>query len=319
MSVIKVTRDWNLSVHEEVVLEANQIPKIKMDTSLIFTVEFDSGDDPLLRPFLARNATDGTTEVPAMWSGHPYDPWLFVKSKDVKTIGPFLYEVTCKYDCQIDAETQLPLSPLMEPPEISWTFSDSNEPTDTDTEGKPITNSAGESFDPPITKDYSDLILRYTRNEETFDELIAADYKDAVNSDTFLGFGAGHVLCKMFEADQMRAADLTYYRVRYEFRIRYDEVKTRDGSGNIQTYIFGWIKRIRDEGYRETTGEENQDGSPEIDEIEDKNSVKISQPCLLDGSGNRLSDANIKNPPLPETCFLKFDIYKKRPFSALNI
>lgn len=320
MSLIKVINDGTTrGVHEEAVLETNQVPKIKLTAKEVVTVEFDTGDSPTLRPFLARNATDGTTEVPGMWTSHPYSSWLFVKSKDVKTLSPFLFEVTCNYDCQIDGETQLPLSPLMEPPEISFSSAGSNDQIDTDTEGRPITNSAGEAFDPPVTTDQSDTILRIIRNEETYDEVTAAAFRDAVNGDIFLGFSAGHVKCTVFTAGQMRAADLVYYRVHYEFRIRYSEVKTRDANGDIQTQVFGWILRIRDESHCEDTGEVNEDGSPKTKEITDQNSIKTSMPRPLDGSGKKLSAAAILNPPLPETCFLKFEIYKKRAFSVLNL
>lgn len=320
MAVIKVTGDWeHQTVRKEVVIGANQRPKIVLITGCAFDVEFDAADDPALRPLLAEMANDGTTKVPLIYAAHPYDPWLFVKSKSVETIGPFHFRVMVNYDCTLDIDTQTPISPLLQPPEISLTFAGSNEPIDTDTLGLPITNSAGESFDPPIIKDHSDMVLRYSRNEQTFNMLVAGDYKDAVNSDTFLGFAPGHVLCTVFVSEQMRAANLIYYRVRYEFRIRYDEVKARDASGDIQTYVFGWIKRIRDEGFRELTGETNPDGSPEYREITDEKGMKISQPHLLNGSGKKLSDAAIQNPPLPEACFLKFDVSKKRPFSALNL
>ena len=322
MAVTKVIEDGtSRSVHEEVVLEANQVPKIMMDTLRVFTVEFDTADNPLNRPFLARNATDGTTTVPAMWDSHPYDDYLFVKAKDVKTLGACLYEVTCKYDCQVNSvpgEEQLPLSPLMVPPEISFSSAGSNDPIDTDAEGLPIVNSAGESFDPQVTDDHNDTILRITRNEATYDEVTAAAFRDAVNNDIFLGFPVGHVKCTSITSDQMRAADLIYYRVRYEFRIRYSEVKTRDANGDVQTQVFGWVLRVRDEGYRELDGE-NADGSPKYKEITDENGVKISQPHLLDGSGKKLADDVIQNPPLPETCFLKFDVAKKRAFSALSL
>lgn len=320
MPVIKVIEDGTKRlIHEAVVLEMNQRPKVKMEAQRTFTVEFDNGDDPVVRPFLARTATDDTTTVPAMWASHPYGIWLFVNSKDIKIIGPFLIEVTVNYECTVDAETGLPVSPLMEPPKISFSSVGTNDPIDTDSEGLPIVNSAGESFDPPITMDHSDTVLRITRNEKTFSDTFAAEFRDAVNSDTFLGHPPGHVKCTVFTADQMRAATLVYYTVRYEFQIRYSFVKTRDSNGDIKERVFGWVRRVRDEGFRESTGDTNKDGSPEIDEIEDKNSIKVSQPHLLDGSGKKLSAAAILNPPLPEACFLKFDIYKKREFSVLNL
>lgn len=319
MAVTKVTGDWeHQTVRKEVVVGSNQVPRIVLITSCAFDVEFDDADAPASRPLLACLANDGTTGVPRIYEAHPYDPWLFVKSQNVLVVGPVHFRVILDYDCTLDINTQAPISPLLQPPEVSWSFAGSNVQIDTDVDGYPITNSAGESFDPPITKDHSDLVLRYSRNEPTFDKIVAADYKDAVNSDTFMGFGKSHVKCTIFEASQMRAATLMYYRVRYEFRIRYDEVKTRDTAGDIQTRVFGWAKRVRDEGFREWTGM-NEDGSPKYREITDENGQKISQPQLLDGSGFKLSDASIKNPPLPELCFFKFVVNKERPFSALNI
>ncbi len=125
-------------------------------------------------------------------------------------------------------------------------------------------------------------------------------------------------MCTMLEADEMRAGTLTYYRVRYEFRIRYDEVKTRNSNGDVQTVVFGWVKRIRDEGYREWIGT-NTDGTPKYRSIVDDEGHLVSQPQLLGGIGLVMKESDINNPPLPEICFFKFDVYKKRPFSALNI
>lgn len=320
MAVTSVVEDWeHRTVDDEVVAGANQRPKIVLTTERAFDVMFDNADSPVVRPLIARMANDGTTSVPMIFEVHPYDPWLFVKSKHVDAKGPMHFRVIVKYDCELDIDTQTPVSPLMQPPDVSVSFANSNVQIDTDVDGLPITNSAGESFDPPMTKDHSDLILSYIRNEKTFDKLVASDYKDAVNSDTFLGFNPGHVLCTRFDSVQMRAATLTYYRVSYEFCVRYDEVKTRDTNGDIKTRVFGWVKRIRDEGFRELTGETNSDGSPKYREITDEKGMKISQPHLLDGSGFRLSEAAIKNPPLPELCFFKFAVNKERPFSALNI
>lgn len=320
MAVTKVTGDWeHQTVREEVVVGSNQVPRIVLRTGCAFDVEFDNTDSPALRPLIARIANDGTVHVPFIWEVHPYDQWLFVKSKDVKAVGPFHFRVMVDYDCTLDITTQVPISPVLQPPDVSWGFAMSNEGMTCDVEGKPLANSAGESYDPPIARDFSDLVLRYARNERTFDKLVAADYKDAVNSDTFLGFGPGHVRCTMFEATQVRASSLTYYRVNYEFQIRHSEVKTRDSGGAITTKVFGWVKRVIDESYREETGETNLDGTPETDDITDKKGQKSAMPHLLDGSGKRLSKAEKDNLPLPEKCFLIFDLWKKRPFSALNI
>lgn len=262
----------------------------------IYTVLFDNTDDPAKRPLLARNATDGTTTVPYRHQVHPYNAWLYVKNKHVETKGPFLYEVTVYYESFTDPSSSepAPISPLLQPPEVSWTFVTSNEPIDRDIYGNPITNSAKESFDPPITRDFDDLVLRVVRNELEFNALQAAAYKGAVNSDVFLGFAAGVVRCVLYNGVKQYAASLVYWKVTYEFHIRWD----------------GWARRIRDEGYRALNAA--QDG---YEEIVDENGLKVSQPWPL-YNGTKLSAAQVK---AGTAYFLTFHIYPQKPFFILGL
>ncbi|GAH64211.1 unnamed protein product, partial [marine sediment metagenome] len=203
------------------------VSKESIRTVRVYTVTFDNTDDPAKRPLLARNASDGTTTVPYRHQRHPYNVWLYVKSKHVDTKGPFLYEVTVYYESFTDPwsspdSSPMPISPLLQPPEVSWTFAKSNEPIAHDIYGKPITNSAGDSFDPPPTRDFDDLVLRVVRNEPEFNALRAAEYKGAVNSDVFLGFAPGIVRIEVFSGVKQYTAGLVYWKVTYEFYIRWD-------------------------------------------------------------------------------------------------
>lgn len=46
-----------------------------------------------------------------------------------------------------------------------WEFVTTNEPIDRDIHGRPIFNSAGESYDPPITREVSELRRRNKKQE----------------------------------------------------------------------------------------------------------------------------------------------------------
>jgi len=270
----------------------------------IFTVQFDENDKPVKRPLLAYSAAG----IPANKATHPFKPWLHVQRKNVKSIGPLDFEVTVYYSARSTFGTtgntgDVPdpeQSPFEAPWVVEWDFVTSNEPIDTDIDGKPITNSAGESFDPPITTDVHDLLLRIQRNEAAFNPVAANNYKNAVNSDWFWGFGPGLVKCVQFTARTALKGQLWYWQVRYAFQIRQD----------------GWQRRIRDEGYRTKTGEYNSDGSEKYEEIVDKNGVKVSMPALLNGEGGRLPQSAIDAGSI---AFLYFNLNKTLPFLILGL
>lgn len=266
----------------------------------IFSVVFDGADDPVKEPLMARNATDGTTRIPYKNQVHPYNGWLFVRNKHVETKGPHSYEVTVNYESFTDPWTDPnvspgPISPLLQPPEVSWSFATSNERIDRDINGVAITNSAKECFDPPITRDFDDLVLRVVRNEKEFNALRAAEYKGAVNSDAFLGFAAGIVRCVIYNGVKQYAASLVYWKVTYEFFIRWD----------------GWAIRIRDEGYSAL----NEAGD-DYEEIVDKNGLKVSLPWPLDGAGKKLTSAQKK---AGVAYWITVNVYPQKPFSVLGL
>lgn len=292
MGVVKVTPDWTQREVEETV-------KSIKDT-LVYDVDFDNTVDPFLRPLLARIASDGTIAIPAMYSMHPYNPWLYVQSKSVRAgKGPLSYRVTVHYSSYTDTFDIYgdgePINPLLQRPERSWRFALSNEPIDRDIVGNPLASSSGEAFDPQMTEDFYDLVLRYVRNEESYDKLLAAQYINAVNSDSFLGFNPGQVRCNIFDGEEARVSQNLFCRVTYEFQFRWD----------------GWKRKITDQGFRIKTGTD-ANGKPKYENILDDKGNPVSQPVLLDGQGQRLAeDADL--------VVLEFETKRKLPFSVLNI
>ena len=291
MAVTEVREDWR-GLEADSGTDGASIPRI-------FNVQFDTADAPEKRPMLAVEADDGTTKVPRLYETHPQKPWLYVNNHHVDPIGPFDFRVTVNYTNRYSRGSEEKydptMNPLDQPWEIEWGFAVHNEKIDRDISGEPLVNSSGESFDPPETRDFYDLVLRITRNEAVYDPIKASDYKGSVNSDIFYGFAPGLVKCTRFGSRSARQGDLWYWIVTYEFQM----CKT------------GWKLRLIDEGFRIKTGTDS-DGNPTYEEITDDNGVKVSQPVLLDGEGRKKKEAD----PI---FVLEFDIRRALPFSVLGL
>lgn len=290
MPIINIKEDWEKRTVEETLDEKTAIRA--------FTVEFDERDNPVIRPLLVLLASTPTLSVPQKGDWYPGDDFLRVVKRTVRPYqGPLVYEVTCNYHrSRFRKGDESAEDPVIKKPEISWLSAVTNEPIDRDIDGEAITNSAKQSFDPPITREVYDLVLRYVRNERNFNHRHASEYKGAINSDSFLGFAEELVMCTVF--DGQKIYDETrgdYYQVTYEFQIRYD----------------GWKRRVLDEGFAEKIGTDD-DNKPEHEENLDINTRKLSEPIKLDGNGRKLADG-------AEDVFIPFDVYHKRPFSAFRI
>ncbi len=291
MAVIDVKESWEG-------LEAD-LGREEASAQRLFTVQFDTADNPLARPFLALEAAVGDVRIPNIWERHPIKNWLFVRNKTPREKGPLLFEVTVTYTTLSfagrDQNLDPTADPLSQPWEIEWTFAMSNEPIDDDIYNRPITNSAGESFDPPITRDFADLVLRIRRNEAVFSPGRAYLYKDTINSDWIWGFAPGSVRCVDFSGRSVRAADLFYWQVNYEFQIRRD----------------GWRRRCFDAGYRQLNA-----AGDDYENIKDENEDPVAQPWALNGQGRKLSASAIQS---GIAYFRFFNIYRAIPFSFLGL
>ena len=258
----------------------------------VFTVLFDDNSDPILVPQQAVDAPN----IPIIYDPHPFSSFLFVKSKHARAVGGnvLLQEVTVNYEFREN--------PLAKVPEISFSHIASNEPIEEDVEGELIANSADEKFDPYITVDVYDLIVRITRNEATYDLNRAAELIGSINNDIFLGYDPGKVRINVLDGVETRVGQLFYFVVDYEFQIRFQS------RGGVDT---NWKRRVLDEGYRELTGE-NDDGTPKYEEITDDKGDKVTAAVKLDGLGRILAKAAD-----PE--FLEFDVHESFPFADLDI
>jgi len=302
----------------------------------VFDVLFTPGETPSQRRVLALSAEDPHRSgehyrIPQYWEQHPADPWMFVNNiHSEQSNGPHRYRVTVNY-------TSIG-NPLELPMEIEWFHTVQNEPFDRDREGNAITNSAGESFDPTLTKDVYDLGLRIKRNEQLFNELVATKYIGAVNSDDFtvpvdlLGttrvYRPGIVKCSLFKGVPKRAAGLFYHEVQREFLFRLGEIEETE-PGVWETSGLGHKKRVLDQGFR-VLKKESGIWTGEYEPILDKEGNPVREPQLLDGHGEQLKeeadpgegldkDGNPTNLNRFKGVFLVWDVDKKLPFNNLML
>lgn len=322
MAVLSVKKDWKG-------LGAN-FSKEDASAPVKYTVLFDNADDPICRPILAKKAVDpvdGTVRIPPLWSRHPSPdaPYLFVSNIAPDAIGPFFYEVRVTYSTLPviggDRQPNPGASPLDQPWKIRWGFVSQNEQIDRDINGKPLHNSAGELFDPPLQRDKKDLALWVQRPMawNVFSAIEANSYIDAINTDWFLSiFAPGLVLCVDYGGEAAYAADLVYWMVNYEFHMRED----------------GWKYRVEDAGYRywnkikhkyepivhlpfKAGTSEIKIGTVAYDEADKSKGIRVAMPWPLNTDGDALNEDYLHNPDNP-LHWCEFDVLKQLPFSVLG-
>ncbi|MCP4711597.1 MAG: hypothetical protein GY869_23510, partial [Planctomycetes bacterium] len=228
--------------------------------------------------------------IPVIGQEHPYDPWLFLKSKECSPNAPHSFVVTCNYESIED--------PTVKPTKISMTFSSSNEPIDKDNQGDPILMSNDEAPDPPLTKDVDDQVYRFEFSRASFDDGLAAAYNGAINSDAWQGFTADKCKVITFSGTPAHVGDYHYYDVVIEIQIR-DEL---DGDN--------WMRRFVDQGYREKSTD-SETGETTYNTIVGEDGNPLSQPTLLDGDGCKLAEG-------ADPVYREYYTNKRLPFAILN-
>jgi hypothetical protein len=164
-----------------------------------------------------------------------------------------------------------------------------------DTGGKPYVNTVGDPLlDPPDTEETRPT-LKFVRNEATYNDSYAAQWKDTVNSDEFLGYPPNTVKCADINAERIYDTDWGYYfRVTYDFEFRDDD----DGNG--------YTKEILNAGYRQLVGGA---GDPVNVTDANGNTVTDAVPLQEDGSYD----------PTADPYFLQFQEFAQLEFKNLNI
>lgn len=282
MAVLTVTKSWKTEV-----LNAT---RESADTDVIYDVTFEGTENPDQRILLAYNAVDPSTgiRVPEIGTPNPFNNFLAVASKRIDRIGPLDFRVFCTYSTRNIAgnNTSSPLDPLanpiLQPPEVQWGITQRQESIDRDIKGKPICNSAGESYTTPLTEDFYDRTLTITRNQYGFNQKWYDQYHNSVNIDLFWGNPQGWVKCVGITADSCWQGKFFYWKVRFSFVIR----------------VGGWAQKKVDQGYNEWVSTDAA-GKRVLKPITGKDGAPGTILAYLNGSGYQTKAGTITGGPAP--------------------
>lgn len=220
-------------------------------------------------------ATDGTTTIPSRGDSYSaLSPRLRVQSIAADLEQPPDYQVwtvTAEYStAPVVENTDNPLDLR-----ASVSISDSVEtvPWYQDINGNALTNSANETFDPPVQKDIHDATITIVRNVLFYDEVTASEYRGRVNSSSFSIRGSSSPIAAF-------KAKVVSYTGQEQFS---DEFTYWTETIVIQTRKDGWKRRLLDHGF---STRDPISGNPLV--VKDAEGYPLNEPILLNGSGQRL-------------------------------
>lgn len=243
--------------------------------------------------------------LPREKSEHPLFPFLYCDAIEVQREGPRKFVYTANYKSRPYKDATNPQSPLNEPVQISY-FTISNEGgCEEDINGKPIVTRCGEPV-VGITRVYSDLGIRLTKNFGTFDPPSFYLFINTVNSDTFLGFPAGTLWIANISAEEqffeVEDVTLPYWKVTVEINARKPYRTTTDKA---------WYVRYRHQGFRSF----QTVGSFVLPLKVIRGGEPVTTPVLLDANGFEIPESSSTE---PNAVWLESQIYETRPFASMG-
>jgi len=249
----------------------------KVSTSLITENEYHVGS---------------ATGLPKIGDTHPSDSLAWCVGLDVQCPNPWKgWTVTAEYS----SEFQLSITPTSDPAIITWGTEQFQKPAEYDKDFNAITNSAGDSFDPPYMMDDSRRVATIQKNVSG-SPIWLLDYQDAVNSDAF-NIGDVAILAGQAKMQSVsigppeRRNNTLFYPLSFTISIQRDK----------------WKLEPLDMGFR------YKDGIDRKVIVNDDGTVPTA-PVLLNGAGGVLI-----NPSSASAVFLSYDIYKTRAFATLPL
>lgn len=239
--------------------------------------------------------------IPRIGDNYPGSLFVFCEGLSLQRVSPILTIVSVNYKGEI-GPTGEEDSPLNAPPEISWSDTETDEPTDEDIDGKPIVNVNGEPID-GVTMKIADNVVTIKRNFLTFNPYITGQYRHSVSSDAFLGYPAGTARLIRYSAKNSFYQDnLTYWEVTGSIQFRLG-IRTTDDKA--------WYKRVRNEGFYEKITDPYSNQQILV-QARDDNGKPVTRPVLLKEDGTRETNPDNAH-------WLEFPVYRSLPYNALGL
>lgn len=263
-------------------------------------------DDPATTHAAIYTALAALTPAVRLYAPHSEFPGAIVKnigSPQGDDDDVYTYDVAVKYDDDFDVEdTDEPDddNPMNKPVVIQGGFNEVEMIAAFDANGDPIRNSAKDPFDPPITKKAGGARFTMTKNLPSLSYGFLRTYKNAINSDGWLGFPAYTVrianisFSRQVESKADNSGVWVYWPHTFEFELAEPDV----GTGT-------WRVRVLDRGFRKLSG------GVQV-QIKDDTGQPVQEPKNLNGSGVPYADQSSTN-------WLTFEIYRELPFAALGL
>lgn len=265
-------------------------------------------DDPSDGPITVRAAIDPQTNLSVPQLGTYYQ--FAVESTDVDvysicrgiTVNPvdqngMIWEVTCEFG-RWDPNRVEP-NELLRQPEIAWSFQQHQEIVDVDIYGNLVANTAGDLYDPGISRDVSWPVLTIRRNEAEFSPSLSYLYSDAIN--LLPWWGAPPRVVRVVSIGSARAYSQTlgqhYWVTDYQFAFKPST----------------WVTRVQSSGWRQRKLTAAGNIDPDKKETITFGAVPTTKPQLL-GENGRLLPTNAT-----EAFIQEFHIYNEVDFSVFAL
>lgn len=209
-----------------------------------------------------------------------------------------IWDTTIEYSTKEEEEDEEDKqSPLNRPAKWSGSFQQFQAIADKDRDGKAILNTAGDAFDPPLTKDESRPVMTCVKNFAFLNLSFWGEIADSINKNAWGVFGPKQLKVMNVTWDYAFDGPTLYFPTTFSFQINKD----------------GWDEDVLNRGYRqiEAAGEEPK----QITVDADIGKVAISEPALLDAAGKVIPKAQ-----LPQAAhYVSAKKYKLKDFSTFNI
>lgn len=211
---------------------------------------------------------------------------------------------------------------LLEPPEIEFESGEAAVAFEKTADGKPVINTARDTFDPAPSVSEARPVLSFTRNEADFEWDIARNYVNHTNSASFLGAEPGEIRLSRVRANKVILPEFYYWRVTYVFEYRkspsVSNVFDGDANGDFSAAasVGGWDLVLQSVGYNQLV--------VEIGTTQNTlKQVPIKLGSGTDAGSPQWLDANGAYVPPPRTqgqaVYVRFKQYPEADFNALNI
>lgn len=196
-----------------------------------------------------KSSTNATTGVPFpskgdVWANDTRYRLHSLSAPEFK--GPRYAVVTGSYKTGPFGGTEEEDDPFASPTRYRWRPVSQSAQRDTDADGNPILNSAGDPFSNPVQGFLNTYIVEATRNEPAFNSPMAVQSQNTVNADSFTLAGntiqPGEALCTGIFPSSAYTLSQEYVEVTYQFEIR--ERLTLSGGARVTAHVH----RIMDAG-----------------------------------------------------------------------